>query len=198
MAPQHLGGKRYWVFDLDGTLTQPIFDFAGIKRRLGLPPDRGILEQMAQMAPDRAATVARELTEIEAEMVRNAMPAEGARYFLEVLASRGDTLGVLTRNKKSHARETLKVIGMSDFFAEGNILGRDEARHKPDPDGLHKLLSSWRAGGQEAVMIGDFLYDLQAGRAAAMAVVYVDPQGDFPHRAWADLCVTRLDQIPLD
>ena len=33
-----------WIFDLDGTLTIPDYDFPAIKRQLGLPPGRGILE----------------------------------------------------------------------------------------------------------------------------------------------------------
>ena len=198
MGRQHLGSNRFWVFDLDGTLTQPIFDFPNIKRRLGLPSDRGILEQMEHMSPQRAEVIARELEQIEWEYAGRAQPAPGAALFLEKLAERGDTLGVLTRNKRSHALETLAVIGMSSYFEDDHVLGRDEARHKPDPDGLLQLLGNWCADRTESVMIGDFLFDLQAGKAAEMTAIYVDPKGNFPHRDWADLCVMRLDQIPLE
>ena len=46
---ENLLKRKHWVFDLDGTITRPIFDFPTIKRRLGLPPDKGILEVLKDM-----------------------------------------------------------------------------------------------------------------------------------------------------
>lgn len=186
---------QHWIFDLDGTLTKPIFDFPAIKRRLGLPPDRGILEVMAEMEPTAAATIAEELDAIEYELAGRAEGANGAQAFLAALKARGARLGILTRNKKSHALLTLRVTGMAEYFDEIDILGRDEASHKPSPEGIHKLLSAWQVEPQEAVMVGDFLFDLQAGAAAGTYRLYVDAHGSFPHRAHADLSVRTLDEL---
>lgn len=187
--------RRYWVFDLDGTLTKPILDFPKIKRSLGLPTDRGILEVLAEMEPERAEPLAHKLSEIELNMARQATAAEGARTLLEELHTRGTRMGILTRNKRDHALETLHTTGMLDFFQPEHVLGRDEAEHKPSPDGVLKLLTMWGAQPGQAVMTGDFLFDLQAGRAAGTAVVYVDAAGRFPHRAHADIAVARLDRL---
>lgn len=45
------------------------------------------------------------------------------------------------------------------------------------------------------VMVGDYLYDLQAGQAAGAATVHV--HGDHPSRwpEWTDLCVPTLDEL---
>ena len=46
--------RPFWVFDLDGTLTEPILDFPAIKRALGLPIDRGILEEIQNRFSERS------------------------------------------------------------------------------------------------------------------------------------------------
>ncbi len=186
---------QHWIFDLDGTLTKPIFDFPAIKRRLGLPQDRGILEVLAEMEPTEAAAVAEHLDTIEYELAGRAEGAIGAQSFLAALKARGARLGILTRNKKSHALLTLEVTGMAEYFDEVDILGRDEASHKPSPEGIHKLLNAWQIPAQAAVMVGDFLFDLQAGAAAGTYRLYVDALGHFPHRDHADLSVQTLNEL---
>lgn len=184
-----------WIFDLDGTLTKPIFDFPKIKKRLGLPTDRGILEVMQEMEPEQAEAVAIELEDIEYEMAGKAEAAPGALDLLQHLSESHKTLGILTRNKKSHALHTLAVTGMAAHFEEAYIVGRDEAAHKPSPEGINLLLKAWQVTPHEAVMVGDFLFDLQAAAAAGARRIYVDPTGAFPYKADADISVTSLAHL---
>ena len=44
-------------------------------------------------------------------------------------------------------------------------------------------------------MVGDYLYDLQVGRAAEIATVHVDPNGAFPWPELADIRVNSLDEL---
>ena len=44
-------------------------------------------------------------------------------------------------------------------------------------------------------MVGDYLFDLEAGRAAGVRTLYVDVTGTFPFKAHADLSVTALDEL---
>lgn len=187
--------RPYWVFDLDGTITKPILDFPAIKRRLGLPIDRGILEEISKMPPHEAESTHKLLAEIEREYAMKAEAAPGVAELLDALAARHVTMGILTRNKKDLAILTLEVTGFSSFFQQDFILGRDEAEHKPSPEGLLKLLDAWQCSGSDAVMVGDFLFDLQAGHEAGMATLYVDETEAYPHEKYADRCVQRLDDI---
>lgn len=42
------------IFDLDGTITVPFFDFDAIREEMGLSKDTGpILEAMEKMSPDQ-------------------------------------------------------------------------------------------------------------------------------------------------
>ena len=43
---------RFWVFDLDGTLTVNTHDFEELRAELELPPGRGILEALAELPED--------------------------------------------------------------------------------------------------------------------------------------------------
>ena len=187
--------RPFWVFDLDGTLTEPILDFPAIKRALGLPIDRGILEEIAKMEPEQARVTHAKLAEIELGYARKAQEAPGASVLLEALANRNVTLGILTRNKKDLALVTLEAIGCGHFFKPEFVFGRDEAEHKPSPQGLHRLMALWDCAPQEAVMVGDYLFDLQAGKEAGMATVYVDHTKAFPYKDYADLCLSQLDEL---
>jgi len=72
------------------------------------------------------------------------------------------------------------------------VLGREAAAPKPDPAGIRRLLAHWRAGPHQAVMVGDYRYDLLAGRAAGIATVYVDLTRGFQFREHADVAVHSL------
>jgi phosphoglycolate phosphatase-like HAD superfamily hydrolase len=44
-------------------------------------------------------------------------------------------------------------------------------------------------------MVGDYVFDLEAGRRAGSATVYLDPTGEFPWQDRADLPITTLAEI---
>jgi len=186
---------RHWVFDLDGTLTVAVHDFDAIRTELGLPAGRPILESLAELPPEESAPLAVRLDAIELEIAREARPAEGAADLLAELLRAGVDLGIATRNSLANAHETLRAAGLDGFFAPDSIVGRDEAPPKPRPDAIHRLLDGWRGATEAAVMVGDYLFDLEAGRGAGAATVYVDPSGRFPFGHLADLRVRSLAEL---
>lgn len=188
---------QYWVFDLDGTLTKPIFDFKRIKEQLGLPTDQGILEVLPKLESARAAQITKQLDHMEGELAERAQLAPGAFQLLTKLAEQGASLGILTRNKKSHTLKTLEVTKLKPFFRDEDIFGRKEASHKPSPDGLLQILKNWQAPAHQALMVGDYLFDLQAGRNAGMKTLYVDPSGTFPFCEYADFSIKTFKEIHL-
>jgi HAD superfamily hydrolase (TIGR01509 family) len=187
-----LAERRFWIFDMDGTLTVAVHDFEAIRRELGLRPSLPILEQIAELPPERAAEVSERLEAIELALAARARAAAGAHALLERLVSRGARLGILTRNSFANARETLRACGLEPFFAPSCVLGREAAAPKPDPQGVRRLLAHWGAEPHQAVMVGDYRYDLLAGRGAGALTVYVDPAGAFPFAKLADVAVDSL------
>ncbi len=184
--------RPYWIFDMDGTLTVAVHDFDAIRGELGLRPKLPILEQIAEAPQARARGLLARLDEIELALARQAQAADGAHALLERLCARGARLGIVTRNSFANALETLRVCELARFFAPECVLGREAAAPKPDPEGIRRLLAHWRAEPDQAVMVGDYRYDLLAGRAAGTATVYVDPERGFPFAEHADVSVDSL------
>jgi HAD superfamily hydrolase (TIGR01509 family) len=190
-----LGRRAHWIFDMDGTLTVAVHDFDAIRAELGLPEGKPILEELATLPDSRARVLFERLDALELDLARRARAAEGAVELLGRLRTRGARLGILTRNSFANARETLDACGLAEFFAPACIIGREAAAPKPDPGGIHRLLGDWRATAADGVMVGDYRYDLLAGRAAGTATVYVDTSGAFPFAEHADVSVRSLVEL---
>lgn len=175
MTLRHLS---HWVFDLDGTLTLAVHDFAAIRRHLDIPAQADILHHLAELpATEREAKHAW-LFAHERELAVAAKPAPGAVDLVRGLHARGRRLGILTRNARDLALLTLAAIGLEDCFDPGAVLGRDEAAPKPDPGGLLRLADLWQVAPGSLVMVGDHRYDLECGRAVGCTTLQVNQPGD--------------------
>ncbi|GJM20727.1 MAG: hypothetical protein DHS20C15_06420 [Planctomycetota bacterium] len=186
---------RHWIFDLDGTLTRAVHDFDLLRRELGLPAGQPLLEAIAERPASEAAALHVRLDALEADYVSATGPAPGALELLEHLRAHGAHLGILTRNSRANAQATLAHCELAAFFDPAHVIGRDEAEPKPSPAGIRSLLDSWGGRPDDAVMLGDFRYDLLAGRAAGVSTVSVDPSGQHPWRELADRCVNSLAEL---
>lgn len=169
-----------WIFDLDGTLTVAQHDFAAIRRELGVPAEADILEYLATLPSAERQRLNRQLDAIELRLAQEVAPAPGAAELIRELHQRGVRLGILTRNLRQVAMASLARIGVLDCFTPQHILGRDDAAPKPAPEGIHQLLADWQLSPAEAVMVGDFHFDLAAGRAAGCHTCLVLPDNTWP------------------
>lgn len=169
-----------WIFDLDGTLTVAQHDFPAIRRELGVPADEDILEHLGKLPIAERQRLNEQLDAIELRLAQEVAPAPGAAELIRELHRRGLRLGILTRNLRQVAMASLDRIGVLDCFHPQDILGRDDAPAKPAPDGIHRLLSDWQLAETEAVMVGDFRFDLEAGRAAGCHTCLVHPDNSWP------------------
>jgi len=180
-----LGEARHWVFDMDGTLTVAVHDFALIRRELDIPAEDDILHHLAALPAEAASRKRAWLLDHERELALASRPAVGAVALVRALCERGCRLGILTRNAHELALVTLKAIGLDDCFAADDILGRDEAPPKPHPGGLLHLAERWGVAPGALVMVGDHRMDLQCARAAGAHALLVNlPENPWPE--WSD------------
>lgn len=184
--------RPYWIFDLDGTLTVPVHDFAELRSRLGIAPGVDILTAVNAMSPAGAAAAHATVASWETELAAIARPQEDALALLDELKHRGATTGILTRNRRVTAIETLKVTGLSDYFDEGDILGRECAEPKPSPEGLQRLLERWQGSPEQGVMVGDYIHDVRAGRAAGVGTILIERSGPTGWDSEADYVLQSL------
>jgi len=193
-----LADVKHWVFDMDGTLTVAVHDFAAIREALEIPPEDDILTHLAALPAAVAAAKHAWLLEHERALAVGSVAADGAVELVRELAGRGYRLGILTRNARELAHITLEAIGLADCFAVEDVLGREDAPPKPDPGGLLKLATAWKVAPSEMVMVGDYRFDLDCGRAAGTRTVLVNlPENPWPALAdWhAEDCAALRQMI---
>ncbi len=187
--------RQHWVFDMDGTLTVAVHDFEAMRKALNIAPKVPILEALAAMPTDQAVEKRALLDEMERETASRSTPMPGAAALLAALQQRGVRMGILTRNNHASAITTLSACGFDQYFDAQDILHRDSCTPKPAPDGINQLLHQWRAPAHDAVMVGDYLFDLQAGKCAHTATIYIDTQACFEWAEYADISIASLAEL---
>ena len=193
--PNLLKHRDHWIFDLDGTLTVSAHDFDHIRRELGLAPETPILEALHAMPESEAAPLWESLNELEFYYAGKASVMLGASELLQKLHDGGRQLAILTRNTMPVVEQTLQACKIDHFFPLDHILDRDSCIPKPSPDGVKRLLNFWQADAKDTVMVGDYLYDLEAGKGAGVATVHLDTRGNVDWAEFTDLRVEQLGEI---
>ena len=105
---------------------------------------------------------------------------------------------MLTRNSRETTERTLNRWGLS--FSQ--IVTREDAPPKPDPAGVRLIARRWGLPTHQIIVIGDYLFDLQAGRRAGMRSDLFAPNETPPFANEADFilrdyreAVKLLDQL---
>jgi HAD superfamily hydrolase (TIGR01509 family) len=195
LAPNLLKHRAHWIFDLDGTLTVSAHDFEHMRRELGLEPQAPILEALQAMPESEAAPLWEMLNELEFYYAGKVSVMQGANELLQKLHASGRQLAILTRNTMPVVKHTLQACKIDHFFPLDHILDRDSCIPKPSPDGVERLLRFWQADADDTVMVGDYLYDLEAGKGAGVATIHVDTRGDVDWSEFTDIRVEELGEI---
>jgi HAD superfamily hydrolase (TIGR01509 family) len=181
------------IFDLDGTITEPYFDFDEIRREMGLVPDSGpVLESMEKMTIQERQRAEQILLFHEQKAVEESTLNPGAKKTLDELHSRGIRIGILTRNKRSNALAIAQRHGLH-FDA---VVGREEGPVKPDTFGVLYLCRQFGVEPQETLVVGDYLFDLLCAKAAgAVSVLLANHDQADKFAEHADFTIENLSQI---
>ncbi|MEH6650658.1 MAG: HAD-IA family hydrolase [Motiliproteus sp.] len=195
LSVAQLLSKKFWIFDLDGTLTQPLHDFAAIRTSLGIPASSGILEYIQQQPEPLRSRLNEQLTAIEIDVAERTKPMPYACDLIQGLHHQGIELAILTRNRRDCVDIVLQRLGLTQCFAAQQIIASECAEPKPSPAGIDRLIAQWQCRLSQCVMVGDYLYDLQAGRAAGVDTVHFNPcLGDvWPEQT--DLLLTSFEPV---
>jgi HAD superfamily hydrolase (TIGR01509 family) len=155
------------IFDLDGTLVDSQLDFDLMRREMGISGRVPLLEAIEQMPPAAARRCWAILAEHEERGAQRATLMEGMREFLQALVSRGLARAVFTRNSRAQTLSTLSRLAL-DFDP---IICREDGPVKPHPGAIWKICETWGFRPNECVMIGDYRFDIEAGRRAGTLTV---------------------------
>lgn len=180
------------IFDLDDTLIDSRLDFAAMRRDMGFAPGQLILEGIESLPPGpRREECLSVLHEHERRGAESATMITGARELLAELSERGLLQAILTRN--SRAMTNLALSRLKLEFSQ--VVTREDAPPKPDPAGLFQICRSWNVTVNEVLFIGDFHFDLLAGRAAGIPTVLYAPEERPDYADEADFVIGHLREV---
>ena len=166
--PTHPFLPRGILFDMDGTLTEPMLDFPRIKNEMGIG-QRPILEALAEMDEARRAEAQAILHRHEEEAARCSVLNPGCRDLLDDLITRGIHTALITRNSRISVETVLQRHALSISV----LVSREDAVPKPDPAPLRLACQRLGITEAEAWMVGDGQYDIEAGNAAGIRTVWI-------------------------
>jgi HAD superfamily hydrolase (TIGR01509 family) len=181
------------IFDLDGTITKPYFDFDAIREEMGLDRNSGpVLEIMGKMTGRQRSKAEKILNYHEQKAVSESELNAGAKETLCELHSRGIRIGVLTRNRRDNAFAIAEKHRL-EFDA---VVGREDGPVKPDAFGVLHLCRQFDIKPQETLLVGDYLFDLLCAKAAgAVAVLLTNHEQCNEFAVHADFCVENIGGI---
>jgi HAD superfamily hydrolase (TIGR01509 family) len=103
----------------------------------------------------------------------------GARELLEQLRGDGHALWMATSAKPEEIAQRLDALGVDRDILTGIVSSGDVARSKPAPDLFAEACRRAHCRPDEAIVIGDTAWDMQAAKAAGTRAVAVLTGGAF-------------------
>lgn len=108
------------------------------------------------------------LEQFELEGAKNSSIIPGVREFLTYLDSHEIRCAVVTRNRRAMAEMALRRCKL-EF---GLLISREDGPAKPDPWAIEHVCQCWGFLPEQVVMLGDFRFDVEAGRSAGAKTVF--------------------------
>jgi HAD superfamily hydrolase (TIGR01549 family) len=167
------------LFDMDGTITEPMLDFPRIKREMGIG-NRAILE-IAEAVLHRHEEEAAEKSKLNA----------GCRELLAWLERNEIAAAVITRNSRISVNTVCRKHAL--YFEV--LITREEGKFKPDPAPLLEACRRLRVVKSDVWMVGDGQYDVEAGLAAGIEAVWVSHGRIKPFAAEPQRVVQDLQEL---
>lgn len=185
------------IFDLDGTLVDSQLDFEAMRQEMGLRAGAPLLEAITALPQAEQTRCRAILARHEAAGAERATLLPGVGEFLQQVSQAGLPKAVLTRNARATAQRTLARLELEIDL----LVAREDAPAKPDPQGVLLICARWNLLPQQVLMVGDYLFDMQAGRAAgACTLLYTQqrPPEGLPGYSLADAhlrCFTQAQGL---
>jgi len=183
---------RGLIFDLDGTLVDSQLDFDLMRQEMDLPPGR-ILESIAALPEQRARICMQILQRHEIEGAARATLLPGVDLLLRKAHECSIPVGIVTRNSREISLAVLSRLQIRHDV----LLTRDDGPIKPDPWGVRQICERWNVPARQVVMIGDYMFDVLAGRGAGTRTVLLThpvPPHEYPNEEQADLLLSSLTE----
>ena len=177
------------IFDMDGTIVDSPLDLDAIREEIGLREGGDILQSIAAMGEKDRKRALAALHRHERAAAEKARILEGTRELLGILSERRVKTALLTRNSAESAAAVLERLDIS----LDAVVTRDDGEPKPSPEGIHSIARKLRVDPGKMLVVGDYIFDMQAGKAAGATTAFIGKQHPPPPEA--DYVLERLTDI---
>jgi HAD superfamily hydrolase (TIGR01549 family) len=176
------------ILDVDGTLVDTNYHHAivwyrafrdngivlpiwRIHRSIGMGGDQ-LVEALAgeQAEREKGDDLRGSEKEHYSELIGEVEPLEGARELIEELKKRGHAVVLASSAKEDEVDHYPDLLDARELV-DGWTTSSDVEATKPEPDLVQAAVE--KAGGGEAVMVGDSTYDCEAAKRAGLETVAV-------------------------
>ncbi|MBR9828881.1 MAG: HAD-IA family hydrolase [Oceanospirillales bacterium] len=152
------------IFDLDGTLVSSDLDFAAIKREINCPPEADVLTFLETLPVEQQHEAMAIVHRHELQDAQHCEWISGARAFVDSCLEHNIPMAIVTRNSCQSSK--LKIE--RNAIPIEVVITRETSKPKPDPTALLDIARDFALPTHEVLMVGDYRYDLEAGRNANM------------------------------
>ncbi|KAH0932603.1 hypothetical protein HID58_009720 [Brassica napus] len=175
------------VFDMDGTLTVPVIDFAAMYRsvlgedeykriKAESPTGIDILHHIESWSADKQQKAYETIADFEKQGIDKLQIMPGAAELCGFLDSKKIKRGLITRNVK----KAIDIFHQRFEVIFTPALGREFRPYKPNPDPLLHICSTWDIPPNEVMMVGDSLKDdIACGKGAGAFTCLLDETGRY-------------------
>jgi len=186
-----------FVFDLDGTLTLPVLDFAKLRHELQCPKGIDILTFCNSKSGSDKEKALQLVEEFEEEGRQNTKLQPGVCEVLKFLSQHGLKRALITRNLQPSVDQFLDLLGDTDNYGGPftHSLTRAFTPPKPDPAPLLHICKEWGVQPRNVVMVGDHLHDIQCGKDAGSVTMLLNDSKNGDFKKHADFNVDSLNEI---
>jgi phosphoglycolate phosphatase len=135
------------------------------------------------------------LHEVEMKAAEEGRLIPGTEATLKTLRRKGIKIGIITRNCEDAVRKVFPDINdFCDVFVSRNSV----KKVKPHPDHLTHAMGLLKTSGEESMMVGDHITDIQVGKRVGMKTIGVltgrTKKGEF-EKAEADYILKDVSEI---
>jgi HAD superfamily hydrolase (TIGR01549 family) len=187
-----LDSIRGFIFDLDGTLVTSSLDFLAIKAEIGCPSDEDALVHIAQLPTAQQQRAAIDIIHFhEMQDAQSCDWIPGAEAFVNECAARALPMAIVTRN----SQRSSKVKIDNNNIPIKLLFTREDSKPKPHPEALLDIAREFQLAAGQIMMVGDYRYDLEAGRNANMPSCLVNFRVEPDYAHLADYCFEDFHQF---
>ncbi len=179
------------IFDLDGTLVDSIQDITDslnktlityniptytpdeTKSLVGSGAKMLIYRALPEHMRDKVDVVLKDFIEnYKKNLFKKTRLFNGVYETLRALDEKGYKKAIISNKREELTKKTLEVMGIDRFFEI--VMGEDTLPYKkPSPEPIYEVLRRLSVDKKHAVIVGDGIQDIEAGKAAGIKTIAV-------------------------